>query len=173
MAAGLLCAGTRAVPRLRIRARTRPATAEWSAKRPPGAQADDPRRCRTGRRISSPRTLALAVFRTTRGTQASPSLRHRRSAGRHDRLRIAFGSASTLPSKHGQIYQIHFGVLLVDGCQHPIVLVQEDPGSEKLEHIEITRAHGRRIVRGANRELVLDLGPGIAIADRFRGERGH
>src|SRR6266566_3991809 len=39
--------------------------------------------------------------------------------------------------------------------------------------IEIARAHRRRVVSGADCELVLDLRLGISVADRFRGERGH
>src|SRR5258707_15399719 len=53
-------------------------------------------------------------------------------------------------SKCGQIDQSHFGVSLVDVRQHAVVLVQKHPGSEKLEQIEIARAHGPCIIGGVH-----------------------
>src|SRR6266480_2427921 len=84
----------------------------------------------------------------------------------------AFGSAGVQPSHRGQIDQRDFGVLLVDVRQHAVVLVQKYPRSQELEQIEITGAHGGRIVGSADRELVFDLRLRIAVADRFRRECG-
>src|SRR5437762_8682830 len=83
------------------------------------------------------------------------------------------GSARARWSHRGQVDQRDFGVLLVDVRQHAVVLVQKYPRSQELEQIEITRPHGRRVIGGADGELVLDLRLGIAVADRFCGDCGH
>src|SRR6266700_3045494 len=57
MAAALRCAGKPAASRSQIRVRTRRATGESSTTHRPATVAGGPRRCRTGRRTSSPSVL--------------------------------------------------------------------------------------------------------------------